>query len=658
MDRQRWGRWARRATLRYLAEDARSGYGDAADRLVRALRGAGVPIEYRGWNGDATPPQPVRHSRDPHPRARAPRDAPTIVHLVPEHYPHVAAALPDSPLVAHTVWETDRIPEHWPGLLRGFEQVVVPTTWNQAVFEASGIAAPVVVVPHVACDPTPGDRGAPLELPDDVTVFYTIARWDERKAPAAVIQAFLEAFTADDPVALVVKTTPHVQYPPPTGWATPSRLLGTTLLEIARITSRYPRPPLVRVEVDDWTPDRVAGLHHRGDCYVSLSHGEGWGLGAFDAAAYGNPVVITGWGGPLAYLDPDAAFLVEYDLEPVQHHAPEFYGPRQRWAVPRLEHGVALLREVAASPTTARRRAAPLQTAVREGFAPARVAEQFLTAVPAAAPDPGRASAPRARPSETGRRDVSDAPQAGDPGDMLLLVGLAVGPTRAAFDNWIEMAERYGYRYELLRRADEPYVAHYTKWRLLVEYFEALPRDQLVFHVDVSDAFVCDDAAQTLARYRSYRRRLVMGAEDCGRQGSFDVPDRRWCHANAGVYVGEAGVVADALREGYALINWDDRDHVSDQPAMIRYLRLPEHRQFATVDHRRTIASNIKASPHAEELAAHRAMLEHGADHVSTSSVHFYGGNGSGYNAFAELYGLRPEALEPSGAFRRVREPV
>ena len=52
------------------------------------------------------------------------------------------------------------------------------------------------------------------------------------------------------------------------------------MLEVARIIREYPHAPIVRLEVDDWAPERVAGLHSRGDCYVSLAHGEQWGLGA------------------------------------------------------------------------------------------------------------------------------------------------------------------------------------------------------------------------------------------------------------------------------------------------------------------------------------------------------------------------------------------
>jgi len=372
------------AALRYVAEDELVGYAEGADRLVRALRGCGVRVEYRGMflggAGQACSLRP--HGRDPFPDHRAGPGAPTIVRMVPPRLPQVREAIGDGTLIWQTVWETDRLPRHWVPLLNDVDRVIVPTEWNRAVFEASGVTTPVVVVPHVACDPVPGDGGSPLDLSADVVVFYTISQWCQRKQPAADLQAFLEAFTIDDPVALVIKTAPFAGFRAGEDWASHSPLVGTTMLDVARIMRSYSRPPLVRVEVTDWTAERIAGLHTRGDCFVSLSHGEGWHIGAFDAAAYGNPVVMTGWGGQLAYLDPETSFLVECELEPVRHDDPSTYSPDQHWATPRLEHAVALLREVAADIGAARSRAAPQRARVLNDYAGPRVVATLADTCP------------------------------------------------------------------------------------------------------------------------------------------------------------------------------------------------------------------------------------------------------------------------------------
>jgi glycosyltransferase involved in cell wall biosynthesis len=223
----------------------------------------------------------------------------------------------------------------------------------------------------------PGDGGGPLGVADDDYVFYSIGRWDERKAIFLAVRAYLDAFTADDPVVLVVKTGPRIEMPPGE-WGAGNPMAWTTAWQVAALVRRYRHPARVRVEAEMWTDDRIAGLHARGDCYLSLARGEGWGIGAFDATAYGNPVVATGWGGFLEYLDADTAFLVDHSLAAVEHNAFASYSPDQQWAAPDLDHAVELLREVLADPSRARKRAAPASERVLTRYAPARVAQRFL----------------------------------------------------------------------------------------------------------------------------------------------------------------------------------------------------------------------------------------------------------------------------------------
>ncbi len=366
------------ATLRYVAEDAPTGYGDAADRLVRALRGAGTRVEYRGWSdtraGAAPALMPL--SRDERSEEHAVPGSPTVAHLVPEHYPLVRATVPEGAFVGHTVWESDRLPRHWPALLNSTDLVVVPTTWNRDVFVHAGVHVPVEVVPHVATEPDPGDGGIPLGVADDIVVFYTVGRWDERKAVFYAVRAFLDAFTATDPVTLVVKTGMNIEMPPG-AWGAANPLASTTAWQVASIVRGYCNPARVQLEVATWPHERMSGLHHRGDCYLTLARGEGWGIGAFDATAHGNPVIATGWGGFLEYLTDDDAYLVDHRLVPVRHHASASYSPDQRWAEPDLDHAVALLRAVAADTGAARTRAATARARVLRDYAGPVVAARF-----------------------------------------------------------------------------------------------------------------------------------------------------------------------------------------------------------------------------------------------------------------------------------------
>ncbi len=369
------------AKLRYVAEGGSTGYSVAAGRLVAAVRDAGVAVEMVAL----APPERGRvaewvpHNRDDRAGvASAPADAPTIMHLVPEHLIRVKPAFA-GPLIVHTVWETDRLPARWPPVLAYSDGVIVPTAWNRDVFRASGVAVPIEVVPHVACTPDLEADPGELDLDDGLIVFYTIARWDERKTPSLAVRAFCEAFTVDDPVVLVIKTGNVAELPMPPGWrGTPVQL--TTAWQVAKLVREYPRAPRIKLWVDDWDDRRIAALHARGDCFLSLCRGEGWGIGSFDACAYGNPVIATGWSGHLAYLE-GSPWLVEYDLVPVISSAPASYASDQRWAQPRLEHAVELMRHFAADPLAARAGAAALRERVEREFGAPVVAERFLAAL-------------------------------------------------------------------------------------------------------------------------------------------------------------------------------------------------------------------------------------------------------------------------------------
>src|SRR5690606_15928782 len=116
----------------------------------------------------------------------------------------------------YTVWEVERLPAHWPGILNQLDGVLVPCRWNISVFRDAGVNVPVHLVPHLpqlsAIEATPEDRTAlrrRLGDPGNTASFvvYTIAHWSARKAPHLAIEAYWRAFAPDDPVLMIVKTS-------------------------------------------------------------------------------------------------------------------------------------------------------------------------------------------------------------------------------------------------------------------------------------------------------------------------------------------------------------------------------------------------------------------------------------------------------------------
>ena len=54
--------------------------------------------------------------------------------------------------------------------------------------------------------------------------------------------------------------------------------------------------------------------------------GRGLGTGSFDAASFGNPSIVTGWGGHLDYLGSDYPYLVDYELVQTSSDKPDAFG--------------------------------------------------------------------------------------------------------------------------------------------------------------------------------------------------------------------------------------------------------------------------------------------------------------------------------------------
>jgi glycosyltransferase involved in cell wall biosynthesis len=377
--------------LAYWSMHERSGYGTAARRLILALDAAGVDLSYRPMTRTAAEtvdtPRRTASLGDPELdvllRERGQPDV-VVGHMTPEYYPVLRSAHPEARLVGHTVWETERLPRHWPDLMEIPDLLVVPCRWNAETIRADGVSTPVAVVPHVAGIPSRRSRPTWDWIPDDAFVFYTIATWTSRKAVASTIRAYLEAFREDEPVVLVVKTSQFdfsyvgravetLVQPGTSGWAA------------AQVLKDYRRPAPIRLVTRDLGEDDIEALHTRGDCFVSLCRSEGWGIPSFDAAAYGNPVVITGYGGQLDYLDPDRAHLVEYSLVEVEDPTGlPSYTPDQRWAEPSVAHGAELLRNVYEHPTDARERAEALSRDLLVRYRPEAVAKEFVRALASA----------------------------------------------------------------------------------------------------------------------------------------------------------------------------------------------------------------------------------------------------------------------------------
>lgn len=285
-------------------------------------------------------------------------------------------------LVAYTAWETDRLAGENAEILNRYDAVFVPSSFVSSVLVASGVTTPVEVVPHCAPSLRSEESAAGGS---GKFVFYTIATWSSRKAIGDLVEAFVRAFSASDDVSLVIHTTPADQIARLKvlqGLAPPGTEATWASLSLA--LRHHQDVPEVVLSTRRISQDAIASLHERGDCFVSLSRGEGWNLGAFDAGAHGKPVVVTGWGGHLDYLPDDYPYLVSYDLVPTtEDQADAWWSPRadEHWARADIDHAAHLMRHVYEHRREGEEVGAYLRSDIGRRFARPRVTETLVSAL-------------------------------------------------------------------------------------------------------------------------------------------------------------------------------------------------------------------------------------------------------------------------------------
>lgn len=244
--------------------DPYEGYGLHAVQLLRALGETGININ------------PIQRGTRQHQQIGA-QDV-TISLL----YGDYIGELPGRQWV-YTMWEDTDVPQHWIAAINQHaERLIVPCQHNAELFADCGVTVPIHVV-HEGIDP---EQFSYVERPArEHYTFMALGDRDNRKGWDTALLAFNDAFTASEPVRLVIK---------------------------ARLFPFQFGDERVSVWCAD-VPD-MRDVYREADCFVFPSRGEGWGLPAREAAATGLPVLATRWSGLCEGIEEWAIPLTQYSM--------------------------------------------------------------------------------------------------------------------------------------------------------------------------------------------------------------------------------------------------------------------------------------------------------------------------------------------------------
>ncbi|MBK5969021.1 MULTISPECIES: glycosyltransferase family 4 protein [Thiorhodovibrio] len=228
-------------------------------------------------------------------------------------------------------WEESQLP--WENVLEFNRHCQFVTTMSDYVSRTlidNGVSLPVrtigIGVDHVlAAAPDPSQLP---EIPPGFCLLHVSSAFP-RKGIDVLLAACAEAFTAADPIVLVIKTFPNPHHDI-------ERQLGDWRRE-------HPRAPKVVLINRDLSDGAIRALYQRADLLVAPSRGEGFGLPMAEAMLHNLPVVTTGFGGQTDFCDDTTAWLIDYRFARARTHMGQ---GASVWAEPDSGHLAKILSEL------------------------------------------------------------------------------------------------------------------------------------------------------------------------------------------------------------------------------------------------------------------------------------------------------------------------
>lgn len=360
------------------------GLGEVARKLGRGLERAGIPFAAISYRRTASRQE---HRLELQVSAEAPYDT-NLICLNADYLHEFAADIgveffAGRYSIGLWFWETSVFRPEDLGGLRFLDEIWVASEYvRRAVSVEADI--PVYVVPLPIETPSPpAIARADLGLPDGFMFLFTFDFISaQRKNPAAVVEAFRQAFASGEGPVLVLKSIngrerkPHL---------------------LAELRAAAGDRPDIRVLDGYVSADEKDAIMAACDCFVSLHRSEGFGLTMAEAMSHAKPVIATGYSGNLEFMDEDNSYLVPYRLVPI----PDdwwAYAPGAEWAEPDVAAAVELMRRVYEDQDDARARGTRARGDILRRLSVERTAE-FIA---------GRLSQVRARRASTVRSSAYD----------------------------------------------------------------------------------------------------------------------------------------------------------------------------------------------------------------------------------------------------------
>ncbi len=198
----------------------------------------------------------------------------------PEHTPFkklITVASDDQIRIAYSMFESSRIPPEWTHILNlYFDAVAVPDPFLIKVYQDSGVALPIFVVP-LAIDLSPFLKEPLKTAANTPFTFANLSTCVDRKNQLTLLRAFAQAFGNSPEVKLLI----HAR----ASYNNLDAILREEIQKLGLSNVDFNISPLPAKE--------YLALFRTVDAYVNLSKGEGFSIQPREAMALGIPTAVS-----------------------------------------------------------------------------------------------------------------------------------------------------------------------------------------------------------------------------------------------------------------------------------------------------------------------------------------------------------------------------